>query len=194
MSASSGHNYIASLAADIRALHTGIRRNAEQIARDAIEAGKLLIEAKQSLPHGEWEAWLREHAAISPRTARRYMRVASSGLEIGHVADLGLTAAAKSVLIERAQVERIRRHGHAAWESIIEAGRHFGAVRDDVGEEQFRRWAPGKTGIDADEALFLAEIARVTDAGGDVAELLARDDSPKTLHLPAALLAAGGAA
>jgi DUF3102 family protein len=106
MSGSSGHNFIASLAADIRALHTGIRRNAEQIARDAIEAGKLLIEAKSLLQHGEWEPWLREHVAIAPRTARLYMRLARSGLEIGNVADLGLNAAARMIAGDREDHEQ----------------------------------------------------------------------------------------
>ena len=88
-----GHNRLFALADDIRTLHRSISRNAEQIARDAVEAGKALIEAKSLLPHGEWEAWLADHVAISSRTARNYMRLARSGLDIGTVADLGLNAA-----------------------------------------------------------------------------------------------------
>jgi hypothetical protein len=90
-----GHNRLATLAASIRALDAAIRRSAEQIAREAVEAGKLLIEAKGLLRHGEWLPWLREHVAMSERTATRYMRLARSGLEIGHVADLGIAAAAR---------------------------------------------------------------------------------------------------
>src|SRR5690348_3817462 len=116
---SAGHNYLASLAADIRALHASVRRSAEQAARDAIEAGKLLIDAKRELPHGGWETWLRDHATISPRTARRHMRIAASGLEIGHVADLGITAAARGVSAEKIMSARIRRHRRSMWDSLV---------------------------------------------------------------------------
>jgi hypothetical protein len=163
----------------------GQRRSAEQAARDAIEAGKLLIEAKQELTHGQWEAWLRDHATISPRTARRYMRIAASGLEIGQVADLGLVAAARGVTREQVAIARIRRHARSAWQNIVEAGRQYDAVLQEIGEDQFRAWARTETGLIADEALFLAQTAPVTDADGDLAALIARDDVPKQLHLPA---------
>ena len=92
-----GHNRLFALADDIRTLHRAIRRNAEQIARDALEAGRCLIEAKELLQHGQWETWLRDHVAIAPRTARAYMRLARSGLEIGTLADLGLAAATRLI-------------------------------------------------------------------------------------------------
>ena len=174
-----GHNHLAALAANIRALHSGVRRSAEQAARNAIEAGKLLIEAKALLKYGEWEPWLRENVAIPLRTARRDMALARAGLEPATVADLGMNAAAGS------RVARIRRHARKGWQAFVEAGREFGAIRDEIGEEQFRAWVPVKTGFDADEALFMAEIARVTDAGGDVGALLARDDVPKTFNVGA---------
>jgi hypothetical protein len=186
-----GHNWLAAVAADIRALHAGIRRNAEQAARDTIEAGKLLIEAKAGLEHGEWEDWLRQNCDLSARTARRYMAVARSGLEPAIVADLGLTAAAQAIVRDQRyqlRLVNIRSHARRVWQNLLEAGRHFGAVRAEIGEEQFRAWVPLKTGFVADEALFLAEIARLTDSGGDVAALLARDDVPKELHLPAGLM------
>ena len=177
-----GHNRLAALAANIRALHSGVRRSAEQAARNAIEAGKLLIEAKAMLKYGEWEPWLRDNVAISLRTARRDMALARSGLEPATVADLGMNAAAGS------RVARIRRHARKGWQAFVEAGREFGAIRDEIGEEQFRAWVPVKTGFDADEALFMAEIARVTDTGGDVAALLAREDRPKYFTIPASMV------
>jgi hypothetical protein len=190
-----GHNWLAAMAADIRALHAGIRRNAEQAARDTIEAGKLLIEAKQDLAHGQWEEWLRNNCDLSARTARRYMAVARSGLEPAIVADLGLTAAATAMTHERLEIARIRRHARSAWRSLLEIGRRFGAVRDEIDdEERFRAWVPEATGWDADEALLLAEAAHVADAGGDVAELLARDDVPKELHFPTELMREGAKA
>ncbi|SDR31598.1 Protein of unknown function [Rhizobiales bacterium GAS113] len=187
-----GHNRRAAIAADIRALHAGIRRSAEHAARDTIEAGKLLIEAKAGLAHGEWENWLRQNCDLSARTARRYMTIARSGLEPAIVADLGLTAAATAMTQERLQIARLRRLGRSAWRNLLEIGRHFGAVRDTLGDEQFRAWAPEATGFVADEALLLVEAAHVTDAGGDIAALLARDDVPKTIHFPKSLVDAAG--
>jgi Protein of unknown function (DUF3102) len=137
-----GRNWLAGIAADIRALHAGIRRSAEQAARDSIEAGKLLIEAKAGLAHGEWENWLRQNCDLSARTARRYMTIGRSGLEPAIVADLGLTAAATAMTQERLEIASLRRLGRGAWRNLLEIGRRFGAVRDTLDDEQFRAWAP----------------------------------------------------
>jgi len=186
-----GDNRLAALADDIRALHRAIGRNAEQMARDAIEAGHYLIEAKALLSHGEWEPWLRDNVALPARTARRYMRIASSGLEIGHVADLGIAAAAgatvrsaRAMALADRHVSAIRRHASSGWEALVEAGRQYGKIRDTLGgEEQFRAWAADKPHLRyPDEALFWAEVASFTDAGGDLDALLARAGRPKVFH------------
>ena len=63
------------------------KRNIEQITEDvlsyknmiadsAIEIGKLMIEAKAVLKHGEWLKWLEEKVEFSQRTAEEYMQVA----------------------------------------------------------------------------------------------------------------------
>ena len=63
-----GSNRLAVLAADIRAAHADILRNAEAMAERALAAGAWLIEAKETLSHGAWEPWLTEHVGMS--TAR----------------------------------------------------------------------------------------------------------------------------
>jgi hypothetical protein len=54
-------------------------RDAEQHARSAVDAafcaGRLLTEAKDLLPYGQWEQWLKEHCIVAPRTAQAYMRL-----------------------------------------------------------------------------------------------------------------------
>jgi len=141
-----GHNQLAALAADIRSLHSGIRRSAEQIARDAIEAGRQLIEAKSKLQHGQWESWLRDHVAIRPRTARLYMQVARSGRDIGNVADLGLAAAAKAT--DEAEIaDRLRGAGRNALASIVAIGKELTAAKEQVGDEaKFRGWVADEFG------------------------------------------------
>lgn len=174
-----GHNYLAALAADIRALHSGIRRNAEQVARDAIEAGNRLIEAKSLVQHGEWEAWLREHAAISPRTAQRYMRMARSGLKSDTLADLGLAAAADAVSID---AERIRIHARRAWANLMAAGLRLGEVKDEIGDDRLHQWAEAEFGWSAGDVEQHIAIARAEAAGDDVAPLLKLDGKPFCLR------------
>jgi Protein of unknown function (DUF3102) len=59
----------------------------------AINAGRLLIEAKAQLEHGQWLPWLQEHCQVSERTARPYMRLArhAAELEANRQRDAGLT-------------------------------------------------------------------------------------------------------
>jgi hypothetical protein len=45
---------------------------------NAMAAGDLLIEAKAQLKHGTWLPWLRDHCAMSPRSAQLYMRRAKN--------------------------------------------------------------------------------------------------------------------
>ena len=62
----------------------------------AMEAGGLLIEAKEKVGHGEWLPWLRANCEFSERTAQAYMRVAKRAGELEanpHVADLPLREA-----------------------------------------------------------------------------------------------------
>jgi hypothetical protein len=91
-------NRLAVLAAEIEQADSKFRRSAEQAATAAVEAGTRLIEAKELVPHGGWALWLSDNVpAMSERTARRYMQIARSGLQIGHVAEMGIRAAAESL-------------------------------------------------------------------------------------------------
>jgi hypothetical protein len=52
-----------------------LRRRAEQsFGEYALEAGRLLIQAKKKLPHGSWAQHVQEHTGFSLRTAEVYMR------------------------------------------------------------------------------------------------------------------------
>lgn len=90
-------NRLSVLAADILAAHSAIKRTTLETAERAVAAGHMLIEAKTAMPHGAWDDWLRDHAGLSARTARRYMQIARSGLETATVADLGIRGAAEQL-------------------------------------------------------------------------------------------------
>jgi hypothetical protein len=92
-----GSNRLAVLAAEITDADGRCRSSAAETAAAALEAGRALNEAKALVKHGQWASWLQGHCQMSDRTARRYMQLARAGLDIGHVADLGIRAAAEAI-------------------------------------------------------------------------------------------------
>ena len=50
----------------------------ENVARNYLEVGRLLCEAKDHklVPHGKWEAWVAENAHMSERQAQKLMQMA----------------------------------------------------------------------------------------------------------------------
>ena len=47
----------------------------------AAECGRLLLQAKPAVPHGEWLQWLEANTSVSARQSQRYMRLATAALE-----------------------------------------------------------------------------------------------------------------
>ncbi len=68
--------FAADLATRIRAEHEAAQSAMQSAVNHAIQAGKLLMEAKKSVPYGGWEAWVRDSCGFSERTAQGYMRLA----------------------------------------------------------------------------------------------------------------------
>lgn len=95
-------NRLPVLAEEIRKAHADVQDAAKTAAGRAIAAGEALIEAKALLKHGEWLPWLREHCALSERTAQLYARLARKhremdGPDAQRVADLPIREAAKII-------------------------------------------------------------------------------------------------
>lgn len=65
-----------SLADHINKHHHAAKKHARQAVLHARAAGELLLEAKNSVKHGEWLPWLETNFDGSQRTAHDYMRVA----------------------------------------------------------------------------------------------------------------------
>jgi N6-adenosine-specific RNA methylase IME4 len=80
----------------------------------ALTAGRLLLEAKAQLDHGEWLPWLRDHCRIPERTAQLYMRCAihAEELKSERVADFRGAVALIAKVEKEARVEAMiqRRH------------------------------------------------------------------------------------
>jgi hypothetical protein len=91
-------NSLAVLAARIQQEHAACASALQRGLDHAVAAGKLLIEAKAQIPHGQWLAWLRDHCKIPVRTAQRYMEVAPYAAEIKNDKLAHLTGDAVSAL------------------------------------------------------------------------------------------------
>ena len=72
---------LARLAKQINSAHDACEKvlvKAQQTSlQHAVRAGKLLVEAKKLVGHGQWLDWLEKHFAGNPRTAQRYMTLAT---------------------------------------------------------------------------------------------------------------------
>lgn len=66
----------ADMAAEINRLHGIAVARAGEALQYAADAGKLLLEVKASLPHGEFVAWVEKNLSVSVRQAQRYISVA----------------------------------------------------------------------------------------------------------------------
>lgn len=60
------------IAAEINAIR---KRAARQLLEDSVEVGRLLVEAKNSVGHGEWGGWLEENFQYSSTEANNLMRL-----------------------------------------------------------------------------------------------------------------------
>lgn len=60
------------IAAEINAIR---RRAARQLLEDSVEVGRLLVEAKSTVGHGEWGGWLEENFQYSSTEANNLMRL-----------------------------------------------------------------------------------------------------------------------
>ena len=77
-------------------------RAATNAVEGALIVGKMLIDAKAQVKHGEWDNWITQNCNLAPRTARGYMRLANTVPQLDdskrqRVADLPLREAFKAI-------------------------------------------------------------------------------------------------
>jgi Protein of unknown function (DUF3102) len=60
----------------IEAAHQAAIGAARSAIEHAIECGKLLLQAKAAVPHGQWLGWIESHLSFGPRQAQKYCRLA----------------------------------------------------------------------------------------------------------------------
>jgi hypothetical protein len=89
---------IADIADAIQAEHKAAQGHQRSAVEHAIRCGMLLLQAKATMKHGEWEGWLSVNVRFSARSAQGYMRLARlDPAKAQRVADLSLSQALKEV-------------------------------------------------------------------------------------------------
>lgn len=73
---------ITTLAQDINREHAQAETMAQEAITHALEAGRLLNDAKADAPHGQWAAWLAANFHGSARAAQTYMRLSNHRHEL----------------------------------------------------------------------------------------------------------------
>lgn len=70
------HTICIDTAAEINRHHELACKRADEAINHAVEAGKLLLEVKASLGHGQFTAWIGKNLAVSARQVQRYISAA----------------------------------------------------------------------------------------------------------------------
>jgi hypothetical protein len=86
-------NDLSVLASQINSEHDEVVKAVVHGADHAIRAGKLLLEAKIAVQHGDWSEWLATNCRVSERSAQLYMQLAREFPQ--GLAGVSLTAAIK---------------------------------------------------------------------------------------------------
>lgn len=157
------------IAAEINAIR---RRAARQLLEDSVEVGRLLVEAKNSVQHGEWGGWLEENFQYSSTEANNLMRLYEAygtREQIGlfeedrtaifgrlnksqAIALLGLPEPERAAFVEENPPEEI---SVREWEARVEAARMKGRQQAvDEYREKFE-----EINLELDEATKKANLA-----------------------------------
>jgi Protein of unknown function (DUF3102) len=66
---------LSTLASQINSEHAACMASAQEAVSHAIEVGRLLIECKAEVAHGQWAVWVENNCEFGVRQAQNYMRV-----------------------------------------------------------------------------------------------------------------------
>jgi phage N-6-adenine-methyltransferase len=71
-----GGTRLPELAVEIGVAHLAANDAAQEALERAAECGRLLLEAKALVGHGNWLPWLEQNTTVGPRQSQKYMRLA----------------------------------------------------------------------------------------------------------------------
>lgn len=131
------------LTAAIRQEHAAVNVAAQTALQHALEAGRLLADARHNIPHGSWESYVKDSCGIAPRTASLYLRLHRNRDRLPnrqHVADLSVRQAARLLERPRAKAEPVA----AAAEQLAVAG----PIVDEQAAGELQPAADDEAGLD----------------------------------------------
>ena len=80
---------------------------AQSAAMNMLQLGRVLCEAKPLVPHGEWDAWIRDNAYMKRRTAETYMQAYKTFGLNAKIAELGTTKVMKLLPMNEEEREEL---------------------------------------------------------------------------------------
>lgn len=155
---------------NIEQITTQIITYKQVAATSILEIGRLLIQAKEQLPHGEWGSWLRDRVEFSERSANNFMRVAreyASNPQL--VADLGIRKAIALLDVPEEEREAFAAETNAAQlttRQLEEAIRDRDQAREDL--------AAKDAALNMANGCLSAREAELAQTRKELEELLAR--------------------
>lgn len=95
------------LATTINREHAQVLASATNMVQFAVNCGDLLLQVRESVPHGGWATWVEEHFDGSDWVARKYMQLArEEKANRGRITEMGsIYAALRSIATPRPQIE-----------------------------------------------------------------------------------------
>jgi hypothetical protein len=189
------------LTAAIKQEHAAVSRAAQSALQHALAAGRLLAEAKATIPHGSWEAYVKDSCGIAPRTASLYQHLHRHRDRLPnrqHVAELSVRQAARLLEQPKAKAETECDDGakaeywaakiNAAWAAMIA---HLEADVKDIAESLSDDSMPPKERRKRDRILRerageLAEMKAAQSRARARVRAKSFEPSPRDLQLVAA--------
>lgn len=117
-------------------IEANIERCRDAAAENIVEIGRWLNRAKEEniVPHGEWTAWVTQHAGMNERTAQRAMQFARELPEGSPLARLGVAKITSLLTLPAAEREEVAQRISAEKISSREVDEQVKAVRAERDE------------------------------------------------------------
>ena len=125
-------NELTVLAQDIKREHNLAVTSARTAVEHAKKVGVLLLEAKQTVSHGQWGSWMEDNLPFSARTAQNYMRVSNTQLSADLTIDATLELIAKPK-VAKEELDRLGMELRELFDKHLERIKHLLALIVELG-------------------------------------------------------------
>jgi len=174
-----------------KVLHT-----AEEMLERAKECGKLLLEAKESIPHGQFIPWMEENcASVSVATAQRYMKLSKEIPKNGMCGFKTIRQAYLACGVIKPKPQTQRAAPQVATTTASEAGDYLSGIgirsetpaidvpaQTEVRNGEAKKGKKGRAKVEAPDFTVLQQlVSQIMDQIGMLEELCGRDEVRRQL-------------